>query len=74
MPPEGAFLPFDCEPVRVARAGPDRALGHELRPVGPARPHLANAMPKNKKSSDTMRYSSKRIIKMVKRGLVNIRC
>lgn len=45
MPPQGSFLILNGESVGVARPGLNRALSHVLRPVGPRRPHLANAVP-----------------------------
>jgi hypothetical protein len=45
VPPQRALLPLDGEAVRVAAAGADGALRHELRPVRPPVPQLPEAVP-----------------------------
>lgn len=51
VPPQGALLPRDAEPVRVRAAGLDRALRHHARPVRPRSHELEHTMPVNVQAS-----------------------
>ena len=45
VPPKGAFLPGDVEPVGEVAVGRDGALGDHWHPVVPTVSHLIHSMP-----------------------------
>lgn len=50
VPPQGAFLPGDVEPVGEVAIGPDRALGDHRHPVVPTVSLLKHSMPMDKRT------------------------